>query len=608
MTMTVRQIASALRPLGPFLARHDAEGFTDNQLLQRFVSCRDETAFEVLVWRHGPMVLAVCRRILHNHQDAEDAFQATLLVLARKARSIGKGSSIGSWLYKVAYRVALRARAQALRRARHEQQAAELPPVSDAGGDDPGWRELGSVLDEELNRLPEKYRAAVVLCYLQGLTNEAAARLLRCPAGTIKTRLARARELLGSRLTQRGLGLGAGMLTLDAGTAARALPAALLNSTVRMGMQTATGQGIVAGAVPAPVANLTEGVLQAMTLGKMKLLATVVVTALTVAGAGVLSYRSLAAEPGPAAGGDAARRREQIKRQIAALQEELHQVEQDAAWEKSAAEGKSAPVAILFGDVSVTREQLADYLLARLNDDRLKAFINQCIVEHACRQKGIVVTDAELEAAWKDDMAKLHASSKDFDEILGRYHKTPYEWKQDVLRPRLLMTKLCRQTVRVTEEDLRQAFAAHHGEKVECQVIRWPCEQKDQAWREYEFILTGAYPFEQAAARQADPALAATKGRLEPFGRHSASNENIEKAAFNLREGEISRPLETPEGLVLIKCLRRIPPDASQDFEKVREDLRQEVLEARIQKEIQKTFEVFKAEARPQILWQPRVP
>jgi RNA polymerase sigma factor (sigma-70 family) len=604
--MTSRQLAPALRHVCRFLARPDAEGVTDAQLLQRFVNSRDETAFELLVWRHGPMALGVCRRILHNPHDAEDAFQATLLALACKARSIGKGGSVGSWLYKVAYRVALRVRAQSLRRVRHEKQVAELPAVADPRATDPAWRELGPVLDEELNRLPEKYRAAVVLCYLEGLTNEEAARQLRWPPGTIKTRLARARELLSSRLTHRGLVLGAGLVTTASVSVAMPLRAAMVSVTVRTAVLVIAGNGTAAGVVPAQVARLTEGVLRTMTMVKVKLVAAVLAAGLAVAGAGALSYQGLAGEPVPDKGSEAAARVAQLKKQIAGLQEELRQTEQEAAREKAAGEQRSQPLAVIFGDVPITREQLADHLLARLSADRLQAFINQRIIEHACRQKGIVVTDAEVEAAWKDDLANVGGAEKDLHAVLGKYQKSLTEWKEDVIRPRLLMTKVCRQGVRVTEQDLRNAFEANYGEKVECQLILWPREQKEKAAQDYEAIRKDEARFELAAGIQSNPTLAATSGRIKPFGRHGAQDEELEKAAFRLREGEISPLLDTPEGIVVVKCLKRIPADTSRAFEDVREELKQEALGHFLEKEIPKAFEELKEKARPRVLWQPK--
>jgi HlyD family secretion protein len=177
---------------------------TDAELLRRFAADRAEEAFAALVKRHGPLVLSVCRRGLGAEQDAEDAFQATFLVLARKAGSIADPGLLGNWLYGVATRIARKARVAQRKRQQREKPVWCLPslPAPDA----PARDDLGSVLREELNRLPEKYRVPVGLCYLEGKTNAEAARLLRWPTGTVKGRLARARDLLRSRLVCRGLG------------------------------------------------------------------------------------------------------------------------------------------------------------------------------------------------------------------------------------------------------------------------------------------------------------------------------------------------------------------------------------------------------------------
>jgi RNA polymerase sigma factor (sigma-70 family) len=179
------------------------EDLTDTQLLKRFARQKDEAAFAALVRRHGPMVLAVCRRVLHDAHDAEDAFQATFLVLVRKARFIARPELLANWLYGVAYRVAVKARANANRRSAHERRAGAMTSVGSAP--ERIGSELRAVLDAELSHLPEKYRAPLVLCYLEGKTNEQAARLLGWPTGSISGRLARARELLRERLVSRGL-------------------------------------------------------------------------------------------------------------------------------------------------------------------------------------------------------------------------------------------------------------------------------------------------------------------------------------------------------------------------------------------------------------------
>jgi RNA polymerase sigma factor (sigma-70 family) len=158
-------------------------------LLQRFLDTRDEAAFEVLIWRHGPMVWNVCRCLLHHPHDAEDAFQATFLAFVRKAGSIREPGSLASWLYKVAYRIALRVRGKTAYRAQHESHEVEMLPAEPASSQDI-WQSLGPVLDEELSRLPTKYRLPLVLCYLEGKTTDEVAQELGWPRGTVATRLA----------------------------------------------------------------------------------------------------------------------------------------------------------------------------------------------------------------------------------------------------------------------------------------------------------------------------------------------------------------------------------------------------------------------------------
>jgi RNA polymerase sigma factor (sigma-70 family) len=270
------------------LIRSEAEGApTDAQLLGRFAALREEESFAALVQRHGGLVLGVCRRVLADEHEAEDAFQATFLVLARKAGSIRKQASVGSWLYGVAYRIAAKARAQAARRRVREQ---EVEPMT---GADPlaelVWRELRPVIDEELSRLPDKYRHPVVLCYLENKTNAEAARQLGWTKGTVSGRLARARELLRARLRRRGLALSAGVLTAALAENAMAwVPASLGVATVKAAALVAAGQS-AAGVVSASVAAMAEGVLKAMLFTKLKVAAFVVLT-LAVLGAGTAFY------------------------------------------------------------------------------------------------------------------------------------------------------------------------------------------------------------------------------------------------------------------------------------------------------------------------------
>jgi RNA polymerase sigma-70 factor (ECF subfamily) len=273
---------------------------SDGRLLERFLSSRDEAAFEMLVERHGAMVLGVCRRLLNHAQDAEDAFQATFLVLARKGGSIRKQESVGSWLYGVAFRCASRLKAATARRRAHERQAGDVQANSVA---ELPWQDLRPILDEELNRLPEKYRAPVVLCYLEGKTNEQAAEHLGWTKGTVSGRLARARALLRARLVRRGLSLSgaalAALCTPKVLSAAPTIP--LVVSTVRAAALIAAGKAATAAGVSAQAAALTEGVLQTMVLSKLKTaMALLLAVILLGAGVGVVTYGIQAGEGTPA--------------------------------------------------------------------------------------------------------------------------------------------------------------------------------------------------------------------------------------------------------------------------------------------------------------------
>jgi RNA polymerase sigma factor (sigma-70 family) len=269
---------AALRHTGP----------TDGQLLQRYLGAGDDTAFAALVRRHGPMVLGVCRRILGHEQDAEDAFQATFLVLARKAASVVPPEAVGHWLYGVAYRAAQKAREAAARRRAHERQSGLRRPEECSRPDD-----RCDDLDREITRLPEIYRAPVVLCALQGLSRQEAARRLGCPEGTLSSRLAKARRLLAKRLG----GPAAVAAALVAGRAAQAAP------TLFTGAAAAAARG----AVSTEVDLLARGVLNAMLLAKIRSVVTVVLVACAlVAGVSALAFgdpAEPARESGPAAEG-----------------------------------------------------------------------------------------------------------------------------------------------------------------------------------------------------------------------------------------------------------------------------------------------------------------
>jgi RNA polymerase sigma factor (sigma-70 family) len=262
-------------------------GQTDGQLLARFAATRDEASFAALVRRHGPMVLGVCRRVLGHFHDAEDAFQATFLVLARKAASVIKRESVSCWLHGVAYHTALRAGAAIGRRRARERQVDDMPHPQVLPAEAHDWLPL---LDRELSRLPEKYRAAIVLCDLEGRSRREAARLLRLPEGTLSSRLATGRQMLAKRLAGCGVALSGGGLAvaLSQGAASAQVPLALAGSTVKAAVLVAAGQ--MAG-VSAPAAVLMKGVMKAMLLNKLRLTAGTVMV-LVVLGAVGLGYQA----------------------------------------------------------------------------------------------------------------------------------------------------------------------------------------------------------------------------------------------------------------------------------------------------------------------------
>jgi RNA polymerase sigma factor (sigma-70 family) len=284
-----------LRRLGPA----EGDGLGDAQLLVRYTRHGDEAAFAALVRRHGPLVWGAVTRVLGRGPDAEDAFQATFLVLVRKAGALRGPAALGPWLYGVASRVALKARAAAARRQGRERALAEEP----AAAEQPGgavWRDLRPVLDEEVNRLPEKYRAAVVLCYLEGLTDEEAARRLACARGTVHSRLARARQRLQGRLSRRGVALSA--VLLAAALAAHAAPAAPPVQLVETAVQSSLsfGRTGASAALTASAVALAQGALRSMFLTQLKVAAAVLLTlGLAGTGAGLFAQRGAAGPPAP---------------------------------------------------------------------------------------------------------------------------------------------------------------------------------------------------------------------------------------------------------------------------------------------------------------------
>ncbi len=270
----------------------DRASLTDGQLLEDYIKRRDEAAFADLVWRHGPMVWGVCRRLLCNHHDAEDAFQATFLVLVRKATSIVPREMVANWLYGVAHQTALKARATAATRKSRERQVATMPEPAVAEHNI--RHDLQPLLDQELSRLPNKYRRVLVLCELEGKTRKEAARQLGVPEGTVAGQLARARTMLAKRMARHGLAVSVGALTavLSQQVASACVPDSVVLSTIKTASLLVAGAAVT-GTISVEVATLVEGVMKSMLLTKLRngMAVTAALLVTLGVGAGLLTFQ-----------------------------------------------------------------------------------------------------------------------------------------------------------------------------------------------------------------------------------------------------------------------------------------------------------------------------
>lgn len=636
--MTNGRLSPIIQHLRRVVRPAETAGISDAQLLERFVVQGDAAAFELLLWRHGPMVWGLCRRMLSDFHEAEDAFQASVVVLARKAGTIGKRRSLASWLYKVTFRIVLRAKAVSARRARFEKLVDQLPSIPINLESENGCCELRPLIDEGLNSLPEKYRVPVVLCYLQNKTNEEAARQLHWPVGTVKTRLSKARELLGDWLCRRGVAFSTeGYESILTPAVVRAaLPAGLLESTLKAAMLASVGE-IGAAVVSARGLLLMEGTLKAMFWTKVKIVTTAALLA-RVAGSGVgmVSYRTwaaddragLTAEHSPPLAPRNEPSSPQQKAELQAARSNLEVAATDVKMAEAVLNAAKArlqvaqnnveeiqkklpahqpadpkqPVAFIF-DMPITREQLADYLIAQYGADKLEQLVNKLIIERACLEKRITVSDKEVEAAVQEDLKSTGLTRpEEFEStILKKHARSMLQWKEDVIKPRLCMAKLARLRVSVSEEDIRQTFEGAYGEKVECEIILWPKGQEETAKTSFAILGNKPEEFERFAKQQANSSLAARGGKIDPFGRHTTADEIFESAAFRLHPGETSI-VETKEGTMAIKCIRRIPPDSSVKLANVHDQLAEQILAKKAQQEIPRLFEELRKQARPKML------
>ncbi len=260
-------------------------------------------------------------------------------------------------------------------------------------------------------------------------------------------------------------------------------------------------------------------------------------------------------------------------------------------------------VAYLYESEPITREQFGEYLIDRYGD-KIELLINKRVIDDACRQYNVEVSAGEVESALAEELQGLAIDQKTFvNTLLARYHKNLYEWKEDVVRPRLQLTKLCRSRVQVSEEEIRKAFESAYGEKVECQIILWPKGErgKADALADYARLRDNAEAFDQKAKAQPKTELAATAGKVRPFGRYVMGDDNFDRLVFRLQPNEVSEVFETVDGPVVVKCLRHYPPDSSVHLDSVRDQLIKPIADRKVAAEMQKAFLVLKKKADPHV-------
>lgn len=538
---------------------------TDADLLNRFLQDHDQDAFTALVQRHGSLVYGVCRRALGATADADDAFQTTFLVLVKRAGAIPWRANLGPWLYGVAHRVAAKARFRRDRRFAQEKQVDAMPHPETASPNRTEADELSRLFDEELAKLPEEMRRAVVLCELQGLSRREAARQLRVSEGTLSSRLGRARKKLAAALAERGLKL--------------AIPAGV-GVSVTLAGATARAACDPAGAVPAGVSFLVQEALKAMTISKLKLGA---VLAAVAVGCSLLGLSANAGDEKP--------------RLIPPAKADGKAVPPAEA-DKPAANA----VATVNGE-DISRAEFGEYLIRKYGAKEIELFVNQRIIQDAAAEKDIRLPADEVVAAFEADAKGLGMSRDEFVKVvLPKYAKTEGEWWTDVVTPRLMLAKMISVEEKVTDDDLKKLFERKYGEQRRVQMILWDKKlTKEKVEGELARARVNAATFDTAARNQFNPSLSASKGLIQPISRHTVSDndQKVHDAAFCLNVGEVSDLLDTEQGWVAVKLVEITPPRTDVKLDDVKASLKEEAAKEKTQAAIPKLFAKLKEEAKP---------
>ena len=273
------------------------------------------------------------------------------------------------------------------------------------------------------------------------------------------------------------------------------------------------------------------------------------------------------------------------------------------------AHAAARPVAVVHGNVAISHEEFGKFLMDRGGADKLEIFVNKKIIEIEAAKRGLTVTNTELKAALKEDLAGLGRDGKAISEsdfvkvVLPKYGKSLYEWMEDIVRPRLLLTKMCRDRIKITDADLKLQFDRRYGEMRQVQMIMWPKgDDLKTIEKIYGRIRNNNAEFDSEARQQANPSLAAACGQIKPITRHLASDDKkIEEVAFQLKEGEVSQVLSTAQGYIVMKLVKVLPPNVEVKFEAARPQLEKAAFDARLEEEIPKCFAELRHAASPQL-------
>jgi hypothetical protein len=261
-------------------------------------------------------------------------------------------------------------------------------------------------------------------------------------------------------------------------------------------------------------------------------------------------------------------------------------------------------VGYIYGDTPVYREELGEFLIARGGHEKLELLINKKIIEIEAARRGITVTPVEIRAGLEEDLRGLGITLKDFEKhVLPRYHKSLFEWVEDVIKPKLLLTKMCRDRVKVSDEDIQKAYENKYGERRQAKVICWNKEDTKAALRQWDEARKSDADFDRIARQQAEPALASAGGLVAPIGRHSeAKSDIVERTLWSLKVGEMSQLFDTEQGIMCVKLHAIVPADAKvPPDDKIKTALRNEMFNKRLEQEIPKYFKELQEQAKPNV-------